>query len=82
MAGRNRREKVKSRALIGLLAGVCCLALNACVSVEAYQKRYLNDEEMALRDRRIDSYSKSIHTYREGASGADGGKTGGGCGCN
>ncbi|MBL7721373.1 MAG: DUF4266 domain-containing protein, partial [Chitinophagaceae bacterium] len=24
----------------------------------------------------------SFQTYREGASGANGGKTGGGCGCN
>ena len=82
MASRNRGEKMIKRAAYLLFTGSICLLLNSCVSVEAYQKTYLKDAEMVLKDRKIDAYGKTITTYREGASGADGGKTGGGCGCN
>lgn len=37
---------------------------------------------MALANRKIQKTENSFQTYREGASGASGGKTGGGCGCN
>lgn len=53
-----------------------------CVSVKPYQKMYLNDEDMALSSRKIEQYEISSQNYREGASGANGGKSGGGCGCN
>lgn len=62
---------------------ISLLALSTgCVSVEAYQKVYLNDEQMALKSRKIEVYETNIESYREGASGGNGGKTGGGCGCN
>ena len=53
-----------------------------CVSVKPYQKMYLNDEDMDLGIRKIESEEASFESYREGASGANGGKVGGGCGCN
>ncbi len=53
-----------------------------CISVEAYQKMYINDRDMALQDPGIQSLESDFQSYREGASGANGGKTGGGCGCN
>ena len=56
--------------------------LNACVSVKAYQKMYLNDEDMKLKLRHIETSEINFQSYREGASGANKGKTGGGCGCN
>jgi hypothetical protein len=37
---------------------------------------------MALNDRSIDKFQTTFQSYREAASGANGGKTGGGCGCN
>ena len=43
---------------------------------------YLNDSEMALEARKCDFFETNFQTYREGASGANGGKVGGGCGCN
>ena len=43
---------------------------------------YLNDSEMALEAKKLDFFETNFHTYREGASGANGGKVGGGCGCN
>ncbi|MGD9977186.1 MAG: DUF4266 domain-containing protein [Bacteroidales bacterium] len=62
-----------------LVAGV---SLSSCATVKAYQKAYLNDEDMKLGPLRLEAYENSIESYREGASGANGGKTGGGCGCN
>jgi hypothetical protein len=55
----------------------------SCVSVKAYQKMYLNDEEMQLTPAQVEAPENHSQAYREGASGADkGGKSGGGCGCN
>ena len=56
--------------------------LSSCVSVKAYQKMYLNDPCMALETNKVDFFETNFQTYREGASGANGGKVGGGCGCN
>lgn len=56
--------------------------LSSCVSVKAYQKMYLNDKEMALGDKKIETFEINFQAYREGAAGANGGKVGGGCGCN
>jgi hypothetical protein len=56
--------------------------LPSCVSVKEYQKMYLNDPEMALTMRKIEFYEINMESYREGAAGANGGKVGGGCGCN
>jgi hypothetical protein len=58
------------------------LLLGACTTVKEYQKNKLNDGEMILGSRKIQKTEMSFQSYREGASGANGGKTGGGCGCN
>jgi hypothetical protein len=63
--------------LPALIAGV-----QGCVSVREYQKQYLNDAEMELAARKAEKSEISFQSYREGAAGANGGKTGGGCGCN
>lgn len=55
---------------------------SGCMSVKAYQKIYLNDSEMELAAKKIEMFETNFETYREGASGANGGKVGGGCGCN
>ena len=57
-------------------------AFTSCQPVKEYQKNKLNDGEMILGSRKIEKTEMSFQTYREGASGANGGKTGGGCGCN
>ena len=54
----------------------------ACVSVKEYQKMYLNDAEMELNARTPEMFEINFESYREAASGANGGKSGGGCGCN
>ena len=58
------------------------LILGACTSVKPYQKSRLSDSEMQLTARRAEKTENSFQTYREASSGANGGKTGGGCGCN
>lgn len=55
---------------------------HSCTTVKEYQKNKLNDAEMELGNRKVEKTEMSFQTYREGASGANGGKTGGGCGCN
>ncbi|SCY22173.1 DUF4266 domain-containing protein [Flavobacterium caeni] len=72
-------KKPNSQLLI-LLGGLSILA--SCTPVKEYQKGKLNDSEMVLSNRKIQKTENSFQTYREGASGANGGKTGGGCGCN
>ena len=59
-----------------------CACLSSCATVQPYQKNYLNDNEMNLSARKTERFENSFQSYREGASGANGGKTGGGCGCN
>ena len=56
--------------------------LFSCQSVKEYNKMYLNDAEMGLSARKVEKTEMNYMLYREGASGANGGKTGGGCGCN
>jgi hypothetical protein len=58
------------------------LLLPSCASVKAYQKQHLNDAEMDLSARKAEKFEQNFMLYREGTSGANGGKNGGGCGCN
>ena len=55
---------------------------SSCTTVKEYEKVNLNDPDMTLSDRPLDRNLTTFHSYREAASGANGGKTGGGCGCN
>jgi hypothetical protein len=66
---------------IVLLMAVLTLS-TSCVVVKEYEKVNLNDPDMVLADRKTDRNITTAHSYREAASGANGGKTGGGCGCN
>lgn len=54
----------------------------SCQTVKEYQKNKLNDSEMSLSNRKVEKTELSFQAYREGASGANAGKSGGGCGCN
>ena len=53
-----------------------------CTPVKEYQKNRINDSEMQLSARKAEKLEMNFQSYREAASGANGGKTGGGCGCN
>lgn len=71
-----------SRSIWFVITVFSMLFLGSCVSVKPFQKAYLNDEEMDLAPRKLEYFETSFQTYREGSSGAEGGKIGGGCGCN
>jgi hypothetical protein len=63
-----------------VIAGI--FFFSSCTAVKEYQKNKLNDSEMQLAARKVQKFEMSFQAYREGASGANGGKTSGGCGCN
>ncbi|MEW7291241.1 DUF4266 domain-containing protein [Aquimarina sp. 2304DJ70-9] len=58
------------------------LSLSSCVVVKEYEKVQLNDPDMELVTKKCDRFETNFQAYRESAAGANGGKTGGGCGCN
>ena len=63
-------------------AVLAALLLSSCAQVKEYQKSRINDSEMTLANRKVEKSELNAMSYREGSSGANGGKTGGGCGCN
>ena len=58
------------------------IILSSCVNLADYQKTFVNDEEMQIGLSSLDNLNNNAKTYREGAQGANNGKSGGGCGCN
>jgi hypothetical protein len=62
--------------------GILVTLTFSCKPVKEYQKSKLNDSEMSLSNRKVEKTELSFQGYREGASGANAGKSGGGCGCN
>lgn len=71
------KKTVKVSAGLALL-----VASSSCVHLKEYQKTRLNDSEMALTNRKVEKNELNFQSYEEAASGANAGKTGGGCGCN
>ena len=65
-----------------LLIPILILLLASCTAVKEYEKIDLNDPDMSLSNKKIERFNTNFQSYREAASGANGGKTGGGCGCN
>ncbi|WP_446661304.1 DUF4266 domain-containing protein [Chryseobacterium binzhouense] len=77
-----RRFNVLNYKAIAVLSIVTIPLLNSCTTVKEYEKNKLNDAEMVLGNRTIEKTELSFQSYREGSSGANAGKVGGGCGCN
>lgn len=73
---------ISNKTLLKVAAFTAVLFLASCKTVKEYQKNKLNDAEMVLRNRTIEKTELNFQSYREGASGANAGKSGGGCGCN
>ncbi len=71
-------KRMKKLVLLLVLAVFC----TSCVVVKEYEKVYINDDEMLLSAKGTERFETNFQIYREAASGANGGKTGGGCGCN
>jgi hypothetical protein len=68
--------------LVKLACMVLLFSVTSCVHLKEYQKNRINDAEMALSNRHVEKNELNFQSYRESASGANAGKTGGGCGCN
>ncbi|MEM0542359.1 DUF4266 domain-containing protein [Flavobacterium sp. j3] len=66
--------------VFGLL--IVFVLLSSCTVVKEYEKEYINDPDMKLAGKPAERYDVTFQVYREAAAGANGGKTGGGCGCN
>ena len=71
------KQFIKVLACVLLTASV-----TSCAHLKEYQKSRLNDSEMVLGNRKVEKNELNFQSYRESASGANAGKTGGGCGCN
>jgi hypothetical protein len=65
-----------------MLFFVLLFMMQSCVAVKEYDKQYINDPDMKLSAKPAERYETTFQVYREAAAGANGGKTGGGCGCN
>lgn len=73
--------KIKSLSLAFLSISFLAL-LSSCTAVKEYEKVSLNDPDMELSSRSAQRFENAFQAYREAAAGANGGKVGGGCGCN
>jgi len=67
------------KIIFGLLL---VLVFQSCNTVKEYEKVAINDTDMKLSARSSERYETAFQIYREAAAGANGGKSGGGCGCN
>lgn len=65
-----------------LMVALIANGLSSCVVVKEYEKVNINDPDMSLSEKKCDRNVAIAQSYREAAVGANGGKTGGGCGCN
>ena len=63
------------KKLLSILLLTCLLS--SCESVKEYQKSKINDAEMVLTTKKTEKFENTFQLYREAASGANGGKTGG-----
>lgn len=61
---------------------ILIVLMQSCVAVKEYDKQFINDPDMKLSAKTAERYETTFQVYREAAAGANGGKTGGGCGCN
>lgn len=56
-------------------------AASGCATVEPWQREHLSLAPMQPDGSPCARFERNVEVYREGAVGANGGKSGGGCGC-
>jgi len=61
---------------------VIAVLLSSCSVLKEYDKVYIYDPDMKLTERKVKKFETTFQVYREASAGANGGKSGGGCGCN
>ena len=52
-----------------------------CATVRPWEREHLSLGPMQREASRCERFEHNVEVYREGAAGANGGKSGGGCGC-
>lgn len=67
---------------LSLIFSTSIFLFSSCETVREYQKSRINDSEMALSNRKVEKEELNFQVIKEGAAGANSGKSGGGCGCN
>jgi len=72
-------QRTASRLII---FAMLVISMQACVQVKEYQKMYVNDKDMDVTNKASEQFETNMEVFREGAAGANGGKSGGGCACN
>lgn len=76
------RRKMMSRTMALATIGAALVLTTGCASVKPWQKGDLALAPMAVEQDACHRFETNFETYREGAVGANGGKSGGGCGCS
>lgn len=64
------------------LALALAFGASGCATVQPWERDHLALEQMNLEDFACQRFERNNEVYREGAVGANGGKSGGGCGCS
>lgn len=72
----------RKRSTVASLALAALAFSTACATVQPWEREALAAEPMALEDRACHRFERNSEAYREGAIGANGGKSGAGCGCS
>ncbi len=74
---------MKSWLNICFMGVALCLLCGSCKStLKAYERIYVNDQEMQMAAKSAKAFQNYVYSIREGSSRAEGGKGNGGCGCN
>ena len=61
---------------------VTAVVLGGCATVQPWERGALAPQPMLIEDCPTHLFERNSEAYREGAIGANGGKSGGGCGCS
>jgi hypothetical protein len=69
-----RKSAAALAALLATIAG-------GCTAVRPWEREHLSLAPMQPDASRCERFERNVEVYREGAAGANGGKSGGGCGC-
>ncbi len=77
-----RSWNLSRRAARGLLLTLAALAASGCATVKPWERDLHALEPMQLDVCATARFERNFEVYREGAVGANGGKSGGGCGCS
>jgi hypothetical protein len=70
------------RTKIAILILALSMPAAGCATVKPWQRGRLATAPMEVQDCPTHRFERDVEAYREGAVGATGGESGGGCGCS